>query len=122
MENIIKIRNARFYAYHGVLKEEQNIGGKFDADVDIYTDFTAAAKNDDLKKTVNYADVYNIINNIVHTKKYYLIETLATLIADGLLKEYPQIFKIAVRVRKSNVPAGGLIDYVEAEVIKKHGE
>ncbi len=122
MENIIKIKNARFYAYHGVLKEEQNIGGKFDADVDIYTDFSEAAKNDDLKKTVNYADVYNIINNIVHTKKYYLIETLATLIADGLLKEYPKIFKIAVRVRKSNVPAGGLIDYVEAEVIKKNGE
>jgi len=122
MQNIIKIRNARFYAYHGVLKEEQNIGGKFDADVDMYCDFTEAAKSDDLSKTVNYAEVYRFINNIVHTKKYYLIETIAMLIADGLLKEFPLIQKIAVRVRKSNVPAGGLIDYVEAEVIKENGE
>jgi dihydroneopterin aldolase len=122
LQNIIKIRNARFYAYHGVFKEEQNLGGKFDADVDIYTDFTSAANEDNLHKTVNYAEVYKFINNIVHAKKYYLIETLAMVIADGLLKEYPQIKKVAVRVRKNNVPAGGLIDYVEAEVIKEHGE
>ncbi len=122
MQNIIRIKNARFYAYHGVFEEEQNLGGKFDADVDIYTNFGPAAKNDDLKKTVNYADVYKFINNIVHDKKYYLIETLATVIADGLLMEYSQIEKVAVRVRKNNVPAGGLIDYVEAEVIKTHGE
>ena len=36
MQNIIKIKNARFYAYHGVFEEEQNLGGKFDADVDIF--------------------------------------------------------------------------------------
>ncbi len=122
MENIIKIRNARFYAYHGVLLEEQNIGGKFDADVDIYTDFTEAAKKDDLHKTVNYAEVYKLMNTIVNTKKYNLIETLTMLIADGILAEYKQIKKVAVRVRKSNVPAGGLIDYVEAEVIKSNDE
>ncbi|HPN38360.1 MAG TPA: dihydroneopterin aldolase [Melioribacteraceae bacterium] len=122
MQNIIKIKNARFYAYHGVFEEEQNLGGKFDADVDIYTSFANAAIGDDLKKTVNYAEVYKYINNIVHERKYNLIETLATVIADGLLKEYPQIEKIAVRVRKSNVPAGGLIDYVEAEVVKSNGE
>lgn len=122
MQNIIKIKNARFYAYHGVFAEEQNLGGKFDADVDIYTDFSDAAKHDDLHKTVNYAEVYKFINNIVHEKKYYLIETLATVIADSLLKHYPQIKKIAVRVRKNNVPAGGLIDYVEAEVVKENGE
>ncbi len=122
MQNIIKIKNARFYAYHGVFEAEQNLGGKFDADVDIYTNFGPAANGDDLKKTVNYAEVYKFINNIVHERKYYLIETLATVIADGLLSEYPQIEKIAVRVRKNNVPAGGLIDYVEAEVIKSNGE
>ena len=33
-----------------------------------------------------------------------------------------EIKKIVVRVRKSSVPIGGLIDYVEAEVIKENGE
>lgn len=122
MINIIRIRNASFYAYHGALKEEQYIGGKFEADVDIYADFSKAAQNDDLLKTINYEEVYKFINIIVHEKKYYLIETLATVIADKLLEKYKSIIKIAVRVRKHHVPVGGVLDYVEAEVIKENGE
>ncbi len=121
MTNIIRLKNAVFYAYHGALKEEQSIGGKFEADVDIYTDFSEAAANDNLKLTINYDEVYKYINSLVHKKKLYLIETLATIIADGLLEKYPSIKKIAVRVRKRHVPVGGVIDYVEAEVIKENG-
>ncbi len=122
MKNIIRIKNATFYAYHGAMAEEQNIGGKFEADVDLYTDFSKAAENDDLHNTINYQEVYKYINKIVHEKKYYLIETIATIIADGILAEYPTVTKICVRVRKNSVPIGGVIDYVEAEVIKENGE
>ena len=122
MTNIIRIKNATFYAYHGAMKEEQHIGGRFEADVDIYTDFTNAAKTDDLELTINYHDVYQYINKIVHDKNYYLIETLATVIADGLITEFPTVKKVAVRVRKNSVPVGGVIDHVEAEVIKENGK
>ncbi|MBI1939117.1 MAG: dihydroneopterin aldolase [Ignavibacteriales bacterium] len=121
MTNIIRIKNASFYAYHGALQEEQNIGGRFEADVDIYTDFSEAAKNDDLRHTINYDEVYKFINKLVHEKKYYLIETLAFVIADKLLEKYKGIKKISVRVRKHHVPVGGVIDCVEAEVIKENG-
>jgi len=122
MTNIIRIKNAIFYAYHGVMKEEQHMGGKFEADVDLYTDFSEAAEKDDLKYTINYEKVYRFIEEVVNTRKYYLIETLATIIADELLKKYSTVSKIAVRVRKNNVPVGGLIDHVEAEVIKERNE
>jgi dihydroneopterin aldolase len=122
MTNIIRIKNASFYAYHGALQEEQDMGGKFEADVDIYTDFSEAAIKDDLKLTINYHDVYKFIKKLVHEKKYNLIETLALMIADELLKKYSCIQKIAVRVRKHSVPVGGVLDYVEAEVIKENGK
>ena len=122
MTNILRIKNASFYAYHGALKEEQHIGGKFEADVDIHTDFSKAVINDDLEQTVNYEKVYKFINSIIHEKKYYLIETLATIIADELLMQFPNIQKVCVRVRKNSVPVGGLIDCVEAEVIKENGK
>jgi dihydroneopterin aldolase len=122
MTNIIRIKNASFYAYHGALQEEQNIGGKFEADVDIYTDFSEAAEKDDLKHTINYDSVYKFINKLVHEKKYFLIEALALTIADELLKKFEKIKKVIVRVRKHNVPVGGVLDYVEAEVIKENGE
>jgi len=122
MTNIIRIKNASFYAYHGAMEEEQNIGGRFETDVDIYTDFSAAAEKDDLKLTVNYENVYRFINNILLEKKYFLIETVATIIADKLLHNFPNIHKVCVRVRKNSVPIGGVIDYVEAEVIKENGK
>ena len=33
--NVIRIKNATFYAYHGVMADEQNLGGKFEVDVEM---------------------------------------------------------------------------------------
>ena len=122
MINIIKIKNANFYGYHGVSNEEQYVGGKFEADIDIYTDFSEAAAGDDLNQTVDYYKVYSFLNQFTVKRKYYLIEALAVEIANELLKKFDKILKVAVRVRKNNPPLGGVVDCVEAEVIKERKE
>ncbi len=119
MQNIIRIKKATFYGYHGVMSEEQSVGGKFEADVDIYTDFTKAAQNDALHETIDYHKVYKFMYHLALEQKYYLIESLANKIADELLKKFPTILKICVRVRKNNPPLGGVVDCVEVEVIKE---
>lgn len=119
MENIIRIKKATFYGYHGVMSEEQSVGGKFEADVDIYTDFKNAAKKDSLHETIDYHKIYKFMYHLALEQKYYLIETLADKIADELLTKFPAIEKIAVRVRKNNPPLGGVVDCVEVEVIKE---
>ena len=122
MLNIIRIKKAVFYGYHGVLRQEQSVGGRFEADVDMYTDFTAAAKEDNLTRTINYEKVYQCINRLTLEKKHYLIETLAVLIADELLDRFGNIQKLSVRVIKNNPPLGGVVDCVEVEVIKTRDE
>jgi len=122
MLNIIRIKKVTFYGYHGVRSDEQSVGGKFEADVDIYTDFSKAAKNDDLKKTIDYHKVYSFMYQLALEQKYYLIESLAMKIADELLKKFDNIEKVAVRVRKNNPPLGGVVEHVEAEVIKERSE
>jgi len=122
LTNIIRIKNAQFYAYHGALKEEQNIGGKFEIDVDVYTDFSEAAKQDNLQLTTNYHEIYKFLDKIIHSHNYYLIETIATKIADEVLEHFGGIDKIIVKVRKRSVPVGGMLDFVEAEVIKAKNE
>lgn len=119
MENIIRIKKATFYGYHGVMSEEQSVGGKFEADVDIYTNFSEAAKKDALSGTINYQKVYKFLYQMALEHKYYLIESLATKIADELLIKYSTITKIDVRIRKNNPPLGGVVDCVEIEVIKE---
>ena len=84
MLNIIRIKGATFYGYHGVLSEEQTVGGKFEADVDLYTDFSKAAIDDNLAETIDYHKVYKFIYKLALDDKYYLIESLATKIANEL--------------------------------------
>ena len=122
MLNVVRIKKASFYAYHGALVEEQSIGGNFEADVDMYFNFSDAAETDDLSKTINYEEIYKQINKVIYQKKYYLIETIATIIADNLLETYAILEKIDVKVRKNNVPVGGIIDHVEAQVVKSRNE
>jgi|SRR3972149_5299364 len=122
MQNIIRIKNATFYGYHGVLSEEQSVGGKFEADIDLYTDFSKAAEKDNLRQTIDYQKVYEFMYKLVLEKKYYLIETLANTIAVELMKKFPAVNKIAIRVRKHNPPLGGVVDCVEVEIIKNRDE
>ena len=122
MLNIIRIKKAAFYGYHGVLSEEQTVGGKFEADVDLYTDFSKAANNDDLSETIDYHKVYKFIYRLALEEKHYLIESLATKIANELLLNFKQLQKVCVRVRKNNPPLGGVVDCVEIEVIKERKE
>jgi dihydroneopterin aldolase len=113
---IIRIRNAVFYAYHGVLQEEQNVGGKFEIDVDMWCDISAAAATDSLQRTVDYEKVYAFLHQIVLSQKYYLIEALAHTIAVGLLQDFPPIERVMVRLRKPHPPVRGVVDHVEVEI------
>jgi len=122
MENIIRIKKAVFYGYHGVRSEEQSVGSQYEADVDIYTDFTPTSQSDNLKDTIDYHRVYQFMNKLVLERKYYLIESVALIIADKLLLNFPRITKVSVRVRKENPPLGGVVDSVEVEVIKTREE
>ncbi len=114
--DIIKLHNAVFYAYHGALSDEQNLGGKFEIDVELHCDLTKAKQSDNLYETVNYEKVYALMKKIVTEKKYYLIEALAHSIGKGILQSFTQVQKTVVRVRKPGAPVHGVIDTIEVVV------
>ncbi len=117
--NVIRLKNAVFYAYHGAMQDEQNLGGKFEVDLEMHCDFSAAAETDSLTKTVDYEKAYSFIQKMFLEKKYYLLETLATRIARGLLREFHSVDQVLVRLRKPHPPVKGVVDYVEVEVTEK---
>jgi len=117
--NIIRIKNATFYAFHGVAGGEQDLGGKYEVDMKAYLNFKEAAKYDALEKTVNYEDAYNLIKDTVCQYKFKLIETICYHIIDLLFEEFASIDRLHVRVRKYTPPLKGVVDFVEAEVIRE---
>ncbi len=116
MQGIIRLHNAVFYAYHGVLTDEQNLGGKFEVDVELHCDFSKGAQSDRLEDTVNYERVYDSIRTIVLEKKHLLLESLSSTIGKTILEKFSLVQEVIVRVRKPGAPVKGVIDYVEVEI------
>ena len=116
--DVIRLKNAVFYAYHGVLTDEQKLGGKFEVDVDLACDLSQGSRTDSLRDTVDYVRVYDSIRTAVTGKKHLLLESLGGDIADRILGEFPQVHHVQVRVRKPGAPIQGVIDTVEVEVTR----
>ncbi len=114
--DIIRIKNAVFYAYHGADVDEQKLGGKFEVDLEIHTDFKKAITTDRLVDTIDYEKVYSLLKNLVSEKKYFLLEKLADHIANEILNVFSEVKFILVKLRKPHPPVKGVVDYIEVEV------
>ena len=62
MKTMIRLENMRFYAYHGVMSQEQIVGNQFSVSVSFEIDGIEAAETDELEKTISYADVLSLIH------------------------------------------------------------
>ncbi len=107
----IIIDGIKLYANHGCLEEEARVGGNYVVDVILDTDFSEASEKDELKRTVDYVKVYNIVKEEM-AKRSKLIETVARRIGDHLKKEFSQLKSGEVKVTKLNAPIGGTVNHV----------
>jgi len=112
---IIRLKNARFYAHHGVLDAERSNGGLFEIDAELTCDILEAEAEDNLKKTVDYEKVYAFVKEVVSSKKFYLIESLASRICKSIIDNFQVVQKVTVKVRKPSPPLGGVVEFVEVE-------
>jgi dihydroneopterin aldolase len=110
----IRINNAKFYAYHGVLDYEKQFGNEFEVDIELKCDISPLRDSDDIKKTVDYLSVYKFTEKIFNEKKYNLIETVSQRICEGILEKFSLVNSVKVNIRKPNAPLG-IIDSVEIE-------
>jgi dihydroneopterin aldolase len=104
----ILMKGLQFYGYHGVLEAEKFLGQKFTVHVVVDCDLMAAGIHDDLNKTVSYAELYKIVEDMVTKKRFNLIEALAEHIARALLKFSSNIIRVQVEVEKPEAPVHGI--------------
>jgi dihydroneopterin aldolase len=117
VSGIISINAIHLYAFHGCLEEETLIGGNYIVDVKIFTDYSQAATDDNIKHTVDYCVVFEIVKREMKIPSK-LIEHAAFRIAYALKNEVSKIEKVVVKLTKINPPVHGelLSVSVEAEV------
>ena len=61
METYLKIKNITLWSRVGVLEEERELGQLFSLDVFIWADFENCTQNDDIKSTVDYSKLVEIL-------------------------------------------------------------
>jgi dihydroneopterin aldolase len=113
--DLIRLHNMQFYGRHGVNPEEQTLGQRFAVDVELRLDTRPAALQDDLRLTINYAQVYKTVKRIVEEERFALIETLAETIATQVGQHFTPD-SVRVCVRKPHAPLKGVLDYVAVEI------
>lgn len=111
MKNTIEINGIKIYAFHGCLPEEEKIGGHYKVDVMLSTDFSSAALDDDLTKTIDYVEVNRIVFEEMSVRSK-LIEHVGQRIIDRLKKEIIQIYSIRVKIIKISPPINGDVENV----------
>ena len=102
MSDSIKIKGITAVGFHGVYTEERAKGQKFIVDVKL--SLSLQGINDDLTKTVNYADIAHLVVRHITGEPVNLIETVAESIADEILKDYPLVEMVQVKVHKPEAP------------------
>lgn len=114
-EQII-MKNMQFYAFHGIRETEKIEGQLFQMDLVISANLEMAAEKDDLRETINYEAVYKLVDRIVKTNKFHLLEALANSIAKEIKQEYANVLEVEVTVRKPKVSINAIMDYVAIKV------
>ena len=116
--DIIRLKNMNFYGYHGVYDFEKEQGTNFEIDLELFTALSKSSKSDNIKDTINYEEVYEVVKKEFGSKSYFLLEKLADSISRSIFKAY-KIDKLIIRVRKIDAPIDGKLDSVEIELKRK---
>ncbi len=106
METYLKIKDIKLWARVGVLEEERELGQLFSLDVFLWADFDNCAQNDDIKSTVDYSKLVEILK--YQSKKIccFTIEKYSNEILKIIEEEF-QLNKIKIILTKCQPPIIG---------------
>jgi dihydroneopterin aldolase len=116
MDKII-LKQMSFYAFHGAFPEENKLGQRFIVDLELRLDLHRAGQTDQLEYSIDYGQVFQVVQHIVENKQFRLIETLAERIADALLTKF-SVPEVLVRVTKPDPPIPGHYESVGVEMVR----
>ncbi len=103
MTNSVILSNLRFYAFHGVLSQEKDVGHYFIVSMRIDCDFQQAILYDNVNMTVDYGKVCELINKEMAVRSK-LMEHLAGRIMFAVFRNFRSVIKVSIDIVKENPP------------------
>jgi dihydroneopterin aldolase len=100
----ITLSRLEFDGRHGATAVERRATRKFEVDVELDVEATAAERSDRLEDTVDYSKVAEVIVGIGTGEPHRLLESLARRMIDNLRGKFPSVKRVRLELRKLNPP------------------
>jgi dihydroneopterin aldolase len=104
----IELRGLTALGVCGALPEEQDRAQPLEVDLDIEADLSPAGESDDLDETVDYGAVCELVERVITTERFRLLERLSARIAELVLSD-DRVLGVTVTVRKLRPPVAQII-------------
>jgi dihydroneopterin aldolase len=99
----------------GVTPAERHEPQECLVDVEVEHDLSCAARSDDLHDTLDYSQVYDLIQRLSQDGEYALLERFAGRLEEELRRDLATK-SLRIRVKKLHPPLAGLVDYAGIEI------
>ncbi|HEX2022388.1 MAG TPA: dihydroneopterin aldolase [Candidatus Thermoplasmatota archaeon] len=117
----IRLRNMRFFTHVGCSSEERRVGQHLEMDIEFRLDLREAGTTDRIAASIDYAEAYRRVRQVVENHEANLLETIAERAAGAVLAMGAR--EVVVRVRKPTPPMpGAYADHAEVEIVRGRTE
>jgi len=99
----IELRGLVASGFCGALPEEQQRPQPLEVDIDLHLDLATASSSDELDDTVDYGALCAIVERVIVTERFTLLERLAERVAEVSLAD-DRASAVSVTVRKLRPP------------------
>lgn len=113
----ISLMNCAFFARHGVFNEEETLGQRFFVDAVLLVESGDSLETDEIEGTVDYGQAFQVIADIIHGQRRFLIEALAMETGKAICRTFPMVQRAEITIRKPNAPVQGVLDHVSVTVV-----
>ncbi|MES2961821.1 MAG: dihydroneopterin aldolase [Pseudomonadota bacterium] len=84
---LLKIKNLKLQTILGVHLWEEKINREIIINVEIESDFVKSLQSDDINDTIDYDLITTKIKNLIASKRFKLVETMAQNIMDEIMQD-----------------------------------
>jgi len=114
--DIILLEGIEVPAALGVTEAERQMRRPVRLDLELGFDLRPSGQTDDLSQTIDYGEIYKVVEQVAGGREHKLVEALGERIADALFENFP-VESVQLTVRKSK-PIAGVLDWTGVRITR----
>jgi dihydroneopterin aldolase len=116
MSDIILLEGMQIPAALGVTAAERRMRRPVTLDLEVVTDLRAAGRSDQIRQTIHYERIFEVVEDVAGNHEHRLVESLGERIAQAVLSKF-DVESVTVTVRKPQ-PIAGVLDYAGIRITR----